>query len=95
MENITIKIKDEEFEFAGEVLFKHMRQIEPLSIKVQAGKIGNFDFIINLSEILCISKNKDRITNKIDNLNQKEIAKFTKDFEKVMNTLNVEDSKKK
>ena len=95
MENISIEIKKEEYLFAGEVLFKHMRQIEPLTMRMQKWEIGSFDYILELSRILCISDNKDKITENIDNLNKKEIGVFTKDFEKVMNAVNKEDEAKK
>ena len=95
MENIIIKIKDENFTFTWEVLFKHMRKIEPLTQKLERWEIGSFDYILELSSILCISDNKDKVIESIDNLNKKEIEVFTKDFEKIMNTINKENEAKK
>lgn len=95
MENITININGEAFEFAGEVLMRHMRKIQPLATKQEAGELGALDFMIEIAVVLCVSENKNTLEKKLDNLNMKWIEDFTEKFEKVMNGIEGVESKKK
>ena len=97
MENIEIKICDEVFKFTSEILFKHMREIEPLTKKQALWELSELDFILEICYILCISENKGKIKETIDNLNIDWIKQFTKDFEKIgeiLQEINDEDKKK-
>ena len=95
MKNITIEIGEEKFEFTGEILMKHMRKIQPITKQQSEGDIGELDFFVQMAKALCVSHNVDRLESLLDGLNMKGITKFTKDFTKVMDGLNQEDSKKK
>jgi len=93
METIKININGKDFEFAWEILFRHMRKIQPLSDKQANWEINELDFMVEIAEILC--EKWDDIKNAIDNLNMAWVEKFSKDFEKVMWVLQIEDETKK
>jgi len=95
MKDIVINIGWEDFSFTGEILFKHMRKIQPLSQKQTLWEIWELDFMLELAEILCTSKNCNKVKEAIDNLDMKWVEKFTKDFEKIANILNQEEEAKK
>lgn len=95
MSNINIKIGQKLFTFAGEILFKHIRKIEPLTDKMQAKEIWMFDYIYELAQILCISDNKDEIWEMIDWMNNEQSEKFMEDFKPIMDTLKSNGKKKK
>jgi len=62
---------------------------------MEAKEIWELDFMIEVALILCESKNKDILEEKIDNLDIKWIQDFTKEFEEVLNWLNNLENKKK
>lgn len=95
MTNLKIKIWEAEFEFTWEILLKHMREIEPLTSKLQNKEIYSLDFIVWIASILCVSNNKKDLEDTLNNLNSKWIEDFTKDFNPLLESLNKNGSEKK
>lgn len=85
---ITINIWNENFEFTGEILMKHLRKIQPLSKKMELWEITELDFFVELALILCESENANILEEKINNLDINWVQKFSKDFEPVLQNLN-------
>lgn len=85
---ITINIWNENFEFTSEILMKHLRKIQPLSLKMERWEITELDFFVELALVLCDSENLNILEEKINNLNISEVEKFTKDFEPILQNLN-------
>lgn len=85
---ITINIWNENFEFIGEILMRHLRKIQPLSKKMELWEITELDFFVELALILCDSENANILEEKINNLDIKWVQKFTKDFEPILKNLN-------
>lgn len=90
MENkkIVLEINWENFEFASEILMKHLRKIQPLTKKMEKWEISELDFFVDLAVCLCDSDNSNILEEKINNLDLAWIEKFTKDFEPILNKLN-------
>ncbi len=88
MKNISITIKENTFEFTTEILMRHLRKIQPLSLKLELWEIWELDFFVEMALILCESENKGNLENILDELNLKEVEKFSKDFEPVLKSLN-------
>lgn len=87
MEKITINILWENFDFASEILMKHLRKIQPLSKKLENSEITELDFTIEFAKILCFSENINILEEKIDNLNIEWVKKFTEDFKPILENL--------
>jgi len=92
-ENIKIKIGWKEFEFAWEILFKHMRKLQKLNLAGSETWELELEVILDIAEILCESGWDVR--SAIDNLSLSEVEQFTKDFEKVMGVLQEDNNIKK